>query len=73
VKWIALTAGWGIALWALIGIAKMPGPYLDLYFSDDPAVGEVGTCLARSMHGNRVFTPLWSGFGAHRVLVTARP
>jgi hypothetical protein len=32
--WIAIIAGWGIALWGLVGIVKLPGPYLGLYFSD---------------------------------------
>jgi hypothetical protein len=31
---IALAAGWGIALFALIGIARLPGNALDLYFKD---------------------------------------
>ena len=33
-SWISLTAGWGIAVCVLVGIAKLPGNALDLYFRD---------------------------------------
>jgi hypothetical protein len=32
--WISSGVGWGVAVLALVGIAKLPGKSLDLYFSD---------------------------------------
>jgi hypothetical protein len=32
--WLFISLGWGIAALALIGIARLPGKNLDLYFHD---------------------------------------